>query len=91
VLQVAPSGDWRYAAQRCNPDLRCARAQRDEILVGHIQRVWHANLQVYGADQVWRPLQREGVAVARRTVERLMRGQGLRGVMRGQGGTNDDE
>lgn len=85
VLQVAPSGYWRYAAQRCNPDLRCARAQQDEIVVGHIQRVWHANLQVYGADKVWRQLQREGVAVARCTVERLMRGQGLRGVMRGKG------
>ncbi len=85
VLQVAPSGYWRYAAQRCNPDLRCARAQQDEIVVGHIQRVWHANLQVYGADKVWRQLQREGVAVARCTVERLMHGQGLRGVMRGKG------
>ena len=85
VLQVAPSGYWRYAAQRRNPDLRCARAQRDEILVGHIQRVWHANLQVYGADKVWRQLPREGIAVARCTVERLMRSQGLRGVMRGKG------
>lgn len=85
VLQVAPSGYWRYAAQRCNPDLRCARAQQDEIVVGHIQRIWHANLQVYGADKVWRQLQREGVAVARCTVERLMRGQGLHGVMRGKG------
>jgi transposase InsO family protein len=85
VLQVAPSGYWRYAAQRRNPDLRCARVQRDEIVVGHIQRVWHANLQVYGADKVWRQLQREGVAVARCTVERLMRSQGLRGVMRGKG------
>ena len=85
VLPVAPSGDWRYAAQRRNPDLRCARAQRDEILVGPIQRVWHANLQVYGADKVWRQLPREGIAVARCTVERLMRSQGLRGVMRGKG------
>ena len=49
-----------------------------------IERVWQTNLQVYGADKVWRQLGREGVAVARCTVERLMRRQGLRGVMRGK-------
>ena len=41
-------------------------------------------MQVYGADKVWRQLSREGVTVARCTVERLMRKQGLRGVMRGK-------
>ena len=41
-------------------------------------------MQVYGADKVWRQLGREGTAVARCTVERLMRRQGLRGVMRGK-------
>jgi hypothetical protein len=30
VMQVAPSGYWRYAAQQRNPALRCARVQRDE-------------------------------------------------------------
>lgn len=49
-----------------------------------ITRVWNENLQVYGADKVWRQLGREGVSVARCTVERLMRRQGLRGVMRGK-------
>ena len=49
-----------------------------------IQRVWQANMQVYGADKVWRQLRREGTTVARCTVERLMRQLGLRGVMRGQ-------
>ena len=38
-----------------------------------IQRVWQANLQVYGADKVWRQLKREGIQVARCTVERLMK------------------
>ena len=41
-------------------------------------------MQVYGADKVWRQLTREGVTVARCTVERLMRRLGLRGVMRGK-------
>ena len=39
---------------------------------------------VYGADKVWRQLQREGVTVARCTVERLMRELNLRGVRRGK-------
>lgn len=46
--------------------------------------MWHANLQVYGADKVWFQLNREGVTVARCTVERLMRQQGLQGVRRGK-------
>ncbi len=41
-------------------------------------------MQVYGADKVWRQLTREGVTVARCTVERLMRRLGLRGVIRGK-------
>ncbi len=41
-------------------------------------------MQVYGADKVWRQLKREGIAVARCTVERLMRQQGLAGVRRGK-------
>ena len=54
------------------------------MLVPKIKRVWQANMQVYGADKVWRQLRREGTSVARCTVERLMRRQGLRGVMRGK-------
>jgi len=46
--------------------------------------VWDANRQVYGADKVWAQLKREGTAVARCTVERLMRALGLRGVLRGK-------
>ena len=49
-----------------------------------MQRVWQANHQVYGAEKVWRQLNREGVAVARCTVERLMRQLGLQGVRRGK-------
>ena len=84
VMQVAPSGYWRYAAQWRNPELRCARVQRDDVLSVDIERVWQANMQVYGADKVWRQLRREGIDVARCTVERLMRKAGLRGVMRGK-------
>ncbi|AVT13817.1 IS3 family transposase [Paracidovorax avenae] len=84
VLQVAPSAYRRHAALLREPHKRCARAHRDEMLMPQIERVWQANMQVYGADKVWRQLAREGVVVARCTVERLMRRLGLRGVMRGK-------
>jgi len=48
-----------------------------------IEQVWKANLQVYGADKVWKQMNRENVVVARCTVERLMRRLGLRVVRRG--------
>lgn len=84
VMQIAPSAYWRHAARRHNPALRSARQQRDEALIPHIERVWHANMRVYGADKVWKQLRREGSDVARCTVERLMRQCGLRGVIRGK-------
>ncbi len=83
-LQIAPSGYRRHVALRRKPEERSQRVRRDEVLVPEIERVWQANLQVYGADKVWRQLNRDGVVVARCTVERLMRRQGLRGVMRGK-------
>lgn len=83
-MQVAPSGYWRQAAQEENPALRSARAQREDFLAPQIQRVWEANLRVYGADKVWKQLNREGVEVARCTVERLMKRMGLEGVRRGK-------
>jgi len=49
-----------------------------------IQRVWETNMRVYGADKVWRQLQREQQAVARCTVERLMRRIGIQGARRGK-------
>ena len=84
VLQIAPSGYRRHAAQQRDPALRCARARRDDILIPHIERVWQVNLQAYGADKVWKQMNREGVEAARCTVERLMRCLGLRGVVRGK-------
>ncbi len=84
VLQIAPSGYRRHAAQQRDPALRSARVRRDDRLMPEIKRVWQANMQVYGADKVWRQLNREGHSVARCTVERLMKRQGLQGVRRGK-------
>ncbi|MBU0855248.1 MAG: IS3 family transposase, partial [Gammaproteobacteria bacterium] len=61
-----------------------ARALRDELMGGHIERVWQDNYQAYGARKVWRQLKREGIVLARCTVERLVRERGLRGAMRGK-------
>ena len=84
VLQIAPSGYWRHAAQQRNPDLRCARAKLDDTLKPEIQRVWQANMRVYGADKVWKQMRRERITVARCTVERLMKHLGLQGARRGK-------
>jgi len=46
--------------------------------------VFDENFGVYGVRKVWRQLAREGVAVARCTVARLMRRMGLQGVVRGK-------
>ena len=84
VLQIAPSGYRKHAAQRRDPSRRCRRALRDEGLIPQVERVWQANLRVYGADKVWKQLHREGTHAARCTVERLMRRLGLHGVRRGR-------
>ena len=84
ALQVAPSAYWREAARRREPALCPPRRRRDAALLSEIERVWTGNLRVYGADKVWKQLRRENFAVARCTVERLMRRQGRRGVIRGK-------
>ena len=61
-----------------------ARAVRDAQLKAAIARVHADNYGVYGARKVWLALNREGIAVARCTVERLMRDLGLAGARRGR-------
>ncbi|AAL40312.1 transposase [Burkholderia phage phiE125] len=83
-MRIAPSGYRRHAAQLRDPSKRCARAKRDELLQPEIKRVWQANMQVYGVPKVWKQMNREGITVARCTVGRLMKLQGLRGAVRGK-------
>jgi putative transposase len=77
--QIAPS---TYYAARSRPP--SARAVRDQELKTVITRVHAANYGVYGARKVWHQLRRDGAAVARCTVERLMRELGLAGAVRGK-------
>ena len=76
-VQIAPSG--YYASKTRRPS---ARAIRDAELVTDIKVAHKANLGVYGARKIHAELNREGVKVARCTVERLMRQEGLRGISR---------
>lgn len=78
--QIAPSA---YYAFKTRPPSK--RALRDEELLVEIHRVHAANFGVYGAKKVHAQLRRGGVVIARCTVERLMRGAGLRGVSRAKG------
>jgi putative transposase len=84
VLRIAPSAYHAHVAQRADPAKASPRARQDQVLMEQIRRVHEANFGVYGARKVWRQLGREGVAVARCTVERLMRQMGLRGAVRGK-------
>jgi putative transposase len=76
---IAPSTYYDAASR-----LPSQRAQRDEDLKVEIARVHAANYSVYGPRKVWLALNREGVEVARCTVERLMRDLGLTGALRGK-------
>ncbi len=62
----------------------CRRRVTDEKLKVEIRRVYEQNYAVYGARKVWHQLRREGIPVARCTVERLMRQMGLVGRVRGK-------
>ena len=84
VLPIAPATYYAHRARARDPSLRPDREKRDEGLRAQIRRVWDENFQVYGAEKVWRQLRREGVDVARCTVERLMRAMELRGAVRGR-------
>jgi hypothetical protein len=84
VLPIAPSTYFLRKAQQQKTTKRSARAQRDDELRAVIQRVWDENDQANGPRKVWKQPGREGIRVARCTVERLMRAMGLRGVSRGR-------
>jgi len=84
VLPIAPSTYHEHAAQRRDPSRMSDRAKRDEVLKYKVKRVFESNFGVYGVRKVWWQLLREGIRVARCTVERLMREMGLKGVIRGR-------
>ena len=82
-LPIAPATYYELKAREAGPERLPPRLRRDVEVSSEIRRVYDENFQLYGARKVWRQLCREGVGVARCTVERLMRSLGLQGVVRG--------
>jgi putative transposase len=78
-VQIAPSTYYEQISRRPS-----RRQTRDGELKAQIERIHAANYGVYGARKVWLALRREGVDVARCTVERLMAELGLTGAIRGK-------
>ncbi len=83
-LPIAPSTYYEQKAREGDPSRLPDRARRDVEFREEIERVWKENFGVYGVRKVWRQLLREGVDVARCTVERLMREMELQGAVRGR-------
>jgi putative transposase len=77
VLQVAPS---TYYAAKSRPP--CRRTVEDAVLKEQIRTVYQEQFAVYGAEKLWRQLGREGVAVGRDRVARLMGELGIAGATR---------
>lgn len=76
VLPIATSTYRKHVAQRRDPSRLSARARRDLALKPEVARMFAENFAVYGVRKVWRQMRREGFAIARCTVERLMREMG---------------
>ncbi len=83
-LPIAPSTYYEQKAREADPSRLPKRAVRDAELCEEVERVWKEHFGVYGVRKVWRQLSREGVDVARCTVERLMRQMRLQGAVRGR-------
>lgn len=79
ALAFAPSTYYAVKSRQADPS---ARAKRDAELVVEIRRIHEHSDGTYGAEKIWRQLRREDIEVARCTVERLMRNDGLEGVRR---------
>jgi len=77
TLAIAPSS--YYAAKARPPS---ARSIRDGELAETIRELHRAHFGVYGVRKLWRQLRREGEAVGRDQVGRLMRALGLAGATR---------
>ena len=71
-LPIAPSTYYAHVNRAAT-----VREHRDALLLNEIRRVHADNYGVYGARKVWLALNREGIPVARCTVERLMHEDGM--------------
>jgi putative transposase len=80
ICQVLEFPTSTYYSARNRAEQPSTRAVDDEKAVKEIRRVWEKSGKRYGVRKVYRQLRREGIAVARCTVERLMRAHDMSGV-----------
>ena len=83
-LPIAPSTYYARKALERQPQQASCRKKRDDELLFLIADAWEDSMQLYGARKIWHQLKREGVEVARCTVERLMQRLEIQGVRRGK-------
>lgn len=84
VIPIAPATYYEQKRRKQNPLLVPKRIQSDEMLKQKIQTTWEDNYKVYGARKIWRKLNKDGISVARCTVERLMNHLDIEGTTRGK-------
>ncbi|MDJ0372112.1 IS3 family transposase [Streptomyces sp. H10-C2] len=76
-LSIASSTYYRWRLAEREP---CERRRRDAGLTGRIKEIHTESGGIYGSPRVHAVLKREGEAVGRKRVERLMREAGLHGI-----------
>lgn len=81
VIEFPTSTYYAAKKRQAHPSRRDVT---DEDMAVEIRRVWQKSGKRYGARKVYRQLRREGIEVARCTVERLMRREGMSGLVAGR-------
>ena len=79
MLHFAPSAYYGHKSRTAS-----RRSVEDAELKRIIVKIWKDNYRCYGAEKIWRQLQREGISYGRDRVARLMRELGICGVVRGK-------
>ena len=80
LLRVLDVEESTYYAWVKHAEQPCDRAMVDRGLLSNIYEIWTTSGCTYGSDRLWRQLRRDDIAVGRKRVERLMRGQGWQGA-----------
>ena len=73
-LDVSPSGFYAWEKREASK-----RYKEDQQLLKHITRIYWKSDGRYGSPRVFKALQKQGICVGRKRVERLMREAGLKG------------
>jgi len=86
VLPITPSTYYRIKDEQANPEKQSRRKQNDAYLIERIKKAWQNSSCRYGIRKVWHQLKQDDLPkLARCTVERLMKQEGIQGVWRGKG------